>query len=822
MSMRKLFRTTLQYLVVLVPALTSSTVHCSTASSSAVSVSHFMQRRHPLKLSDDGRSIVYVDPQGVLTKNNTNPQDQSTQRFRIPQPVAPAPAKLRNVNRYPRVITALSLSRAATTIAIRINDGCVGIVTFPEGAGIPDTQWIALSGNALTNAKNCFEPDSAFGNYPTYAETVSISPNGRQIALENAGKILIIDIATRKILRELPAGGTLLSLQFVDEGRKLLVASAVLEEPWRPSSGLLSPDMVFAVWNLANGELFNFHRRGVSDLLSYDVVSSYNESTGLLWSNNTGGEYWENQNQATIRSKVPKLKPIRPYAISLKQCGAPISQTIRIPVPEASHAWIELASDPGGRWIAVVEKDIALDKNDLRGSYRSRLVILNSRNGQKLAEWLQVGTLRSIVAARDGMAVFGLLVEPDPANSHINSPITLGGTWIRFDLPASLAKIPREPPAAWSPGPCSIEDEQPEARKIHASSLRPHPVFSIALTEMHAARARASMGSEDETCVGESGFESYRNTRQMWGQSEGGAIYVDRWSHLEKIDPLNGKLLARVPTPRSRDVCSLALYREQKFLSWQGDTVTLRPFSEKPRLEDREIVVSKRGWRVLDLYWLGGNQFGVTWLAARKQLNATGDSYKGHKVSNEVYSLQDKALAKVIRTWRGTADYDYQGSFWRHPFDRDQWDAARQPVAHGPFVWELGHFGSVRARVREPESKALRTILWDGLRRHVTGTPKAPTVSSVFGLGGSLGAAITYQTPGEPNAVTIYDAATRTRIASIEQPANVVDAAWVEQSRVLLIVRTQEGGKLPTSHRLIGYSLGDWGHSERTKTGLAR
>ena len=251
---------------------------------------------------------------------------------------------------------------------------------------------------------------------------------------------------------------------------------------------------------------------------------------------------------------------------------------------------------------------------------------------------------------------------------------------------------------------------------------------------------------------------------------------VDRMSALEKIDPASGKILQRLPTPRSSSVCTLPLFERGQFLSWKGDTISLRPFAEKLNGKDRKILVRKPGWVAKDVQYRG-DRIGVRWVDARyttaEHLSKDDrDSAEGSAAAIE-YDMTGKPLKQVL----GRASY---GDAY-FPED-DRYDASifeEKPASQlGPYSWEPSYFGSVRARKRN-SSGGQTTVFWAGLK--LDDVQRGMLASNkVVGLGGAIGASIGNE------GVNVYDALQRKEIARIEKKS-AREVAWEGRARILLL-----------------------------------
>lgn len=767
-------KTWLRYFGLIVAFVSSEIASSAGETSEQAYLRELTQNRSPLQLSRDGQWFVYVDPQGVLHRRSATSNSDVSQKIAVPG-----------------YVHVLSASRTAAKVALLTQGGCIAVVTFGGKTDVPGLQWVPVT--LLSNAKevhSCADPkawvEPMEGPGVRVQRALAISPDGLRLAVQVGAVIRVIDLAKARVVSEFPSAvvqwfsEALLHLRFIDNGRKLLAVNAVLgEQSESPAAG---SDMQFAVWDLERGELFNLHRTATKGTLySQDLLWDYSEATGMLWAINTDGNPFLQPNVDN------KLSPVRPYAVSLKQCGASTSR--RLTLQNTEWRWLEFAADPQGRWVAVVEPVSAA------GAIRSRLLVRDSRTGRLLAEWPFLAGLRSLTPSADGMSLHGVIVE-QPTKEQLmkgQQGSERGGTWRRFDLPDAVNKMARDELQVWPAERCLIEGEEPSARDIEVRSNASARIFSLALTKISDERY---MATKENICGNEEMQPDYQK-RRLWGLSAGGAIWVDRWSYLEQIDPLSGRVDRRIPTPRSSTVCSAALFAEQQFLSWQGDTVTLRPFADHLAPGERRGVVVKPGWRAESVFWLGDGHFGVRWVDARYAGNASAKAGEGSALAIR-YRLEGGGQTQVVSTVRGSVhegrsnfpNPEMQGGMvFPFSFDNEGWDDARRLATDAPYSWEVSHFSSVRARLRSNVDKVMPTVLWDGLRAGPARSTTSPVVMQVLGLSGTMGAAILTDSDFRPTTVAVYDAANRSRAGVVRQPelANVADVAWVERARLLLI-----------------------------------
>lgn len=437
-----------------------------------------------------------------------------------------------------------------------------------------------------------------------------------------------------------------------------------------------------------------------------------------------------------------------------------------------SEGWLDVASDPMGRWFAVVEGRW----NKITKRPESRLIVRDGSNGKQLAQWDVESEIRSLTPSKDGNTLYartsGKVDEKNLQTTRITWTYSGGGKVMRFDLAPTLKGIVPLPATPWATETCLIEDETPQARDIKADKRERKLLFEVPLAIDSHRHPRNDNGT-DIICLDDDQM-SYDKT---WGVSDNGDIWVDRGSTIEQINVRDGKVLRTLPTPRSATVCSHPIYESQQFLSWRGDTITLRPFTDASSLENRKVLVKKPGWSALTVDWRG-DRFGVKWV--------NKSDYSALAV------LYDRATGKVLKEVQGqggsnSATFSGEQDEGSEPVDIFEYNESEKKRADDTlaalptYIWGPSYMHSVRATMQDPKSKQRRTVLWDGLRPDVSATP-GPNIhfGVVSSLGGSLGAWTQW------DSVTLYDAATRQQLARLPVP-DVQRLQWQAAERTVLL-----------------------------------
>lgn len=758
--------------IVMFALLHPFSVHASGPTNEEEALADLNTGRFPVAISGDGSWLFHVDGRNVLYRESTGtPKKRET--VALPMPVQ-----------------VVSPSRNGERVAIVGVDQCAGIVTFATNARPTTVVWL--------NNPNTGEKDAACGKssgrdivegryYGPFA--VAISADGTLAAI-SGNPIRVVDIATRRTALEIPTGNAaVLHIRFTDSDRKVFVTQAMMGERWE--SAPTGSDMQFAVWDLKSRELFSFHHTGThGNLISYDLLSHFSEATGELWAINTEGRYWEEQPH--------RRASIHPHAVNLKQCGAGSRKGPVLPSGE-SDGWLAFTADPRGRWLAYVTPAF----NVKLKRYESHLWVRNSRSGKTIADWPVDAEIHSMVSTEDGNVLYGVTAEkPKPdemSDTRAGQSRIGGGKLVKFDLLQRLTQL--EPAVArdWPAMRCMFEDEEPDARNIVSDKGTRPKLYEVTIGAKTLAR---DLGAMPFPCYGDEldQFGQYQLAPGVaaWGQTSDGSLWADRGTTMDRLDPETGKIVQRLPTPRSEAICALPMFEQSKYVVWQGDTVTFRPLAGPLDNADRKVFVRKPGWYANQVQRIGGDRIGVRWVD--KRFRGKNSEEKEVGAMAIVYDVTGKVISQTAGAARdGNANF---------PGDDDDgasvFGEPAPPLQQGMYRWELSYFDGVRAIRDDAASHSSHTVLWSGLRFNAKPASKAGLdvsdpdyAGNVLGLQGTIGVHI------KADKVNVYDAATRHLRASISIPA-ARDAAWNPVNRILLvdsIDSQQNKGKL-TAYRI--------------------
>jgi len=189
-------------------------------------------------------------------------------------PVAAEPGRRtpRCVLEFGRPITALAATPDGSTLLIAAIDAGVSTWRLPEGSLI----------HGFEPPPPVTVPDARLMQpHPEGANAIAIRPDGRQalVALEN--RLLLYDVASGRLVRELPAGGVVRGVGWSPDGRSLLITTF-----YDPNVRLLRPDSAMEWGRLPVG------REAASAAFSDDggLVAVGGESGLLALSTPSGAE----------------------------------------------------------------------------------------------------------------------------------------------------------------------------------------------------------------------------------------------------------------------------------------------------------------------------------------------------------------------------------------------------------------------------------------------------------------------------------------------------------------------------------------------------
>lgn len=714
-------------------------------------LSRLARGRYPLLITNDGKNLLFVDSKNRLHRMSVDDQ------------------KSELIVALPGPISGMAASASGNKVVFHSNDfPCIGIVTFTKelnsGKSLVDsgrTQWISLSAkNAYKASSTCKKREDFRYDEDTFinSNSVALSENGNLLAFAGTS-IQIINLQDNRRVIEIPTGETtVLKLRFIEGDAKLFVVQAQLGERWESASE--KSDMQFGIWDLKKKELLNLHRTDTSGtLLPYDLLWDFSEKTGALWAINTSGSYWDD--------KTKKNRAIQPYLTNLNDCKSAIQRSVTLSTERDDDSWLEFTADPLGRWIAYVLPTYN-SKTKMTGSILS---IRDSRNGKTLSQWKVDEELRSITSTQDGTTIFAITggrtknengQATDSASSFVE-----GGKLRKFEFSAKLKSLVTETTSkniVPSETACLIEDETIGARDIQISKSKITPLWTTKIA------------------YGENN----------WYLDRDGSLWLDKHTIVEQRDLENGKLITAIPTPRNDTVQSIPVFNRHQFVSWQGDSVSIRPFRPALSNSDRKILVRRPGWEAKSVIALGDN-YGVRWINNKSK----GDEeYPEGSALAIVYNKDGVEISVTKgRALKGQTFFeieDGEGSedvFQNYIPDMNENNA---------YIWERSFAGSIRAKkwIENKEkftmnNSGTETLFWHGLRLEKLNEKNREEVrlsrieDQIIPLKEAFGARI------GTDGIAIFDAEKRKQVAFISiKDIHRVDLDIKTQVLVIEVVRS--------------------------------
>lgn len=467
-------------------------------------------------------------------------------------------------------------------------------------------------------------------------------------------------------------------------------------------------------------------------------------------------------------------RPVAAVARSVLECGWPERARVSLstPLKPARFHWLDLAADPFGRWVAVNDYQAGhLAATWAWAASTGQLLLGDVRRGNDVKVW------RALAPSPDGSALWG--VEGWAPSGSIDEHMP--GSFVSTGALASRALTGMLPPSGRATAPlrrgagCVLASEgerDPVVRDVQDHSRPPQRIFELALAASDAPADEARRAR----CVAENGADGRGPPR--WGVNARGELWLDEGARLRHIDPLTAATLAERATPRSEQVCSAAIIAAGQWLSWQGDTVTLRAMTAAQGAAGRHVVVRRPGWVAEAAVWMNEGRIAVRWMNPRAEPGAPGGA------EGQLYVdagggrfFPDGRPVPGQRLRDGRAWIDGEGDegslgFWPDgDAARVAWWARTASPQSPRYKWRVGPFGSVQAR----DATTAELRLWDGMRPGAAGD-----ASAVRSLGGNLGLA---RVGGQ---VVVFDAAQRARRLTLRDDGPV-GVAHVPQPGVLLL-----------------------------------
>ena len=412
------------------------------------SLSTMLARLAPLALSEDGAWIVFLDADNVLHRQDMRDPARGQ---RMPMP---------------RGIVTLAASRAGERVAFTAGWGCAGWVDF--GTAAPSGPVLHWAPGITPRLPAPEQFGAGTPGVPVCQEALTpalaLSGDGRRLATAAQ----VVDLDTGTVLASLPPASATLRLQFADQDRKLLMATAILGDE---GYGDVYPNALqFSVWDLKTKAL----RRLVSD------------ATTTL--NGQQLFFHDFSARTTTLARVVRRPGKGPVTFDIMQ--QPLGACRSRPAVQFSFAafdWQSMLMDPHGRWIAAIRSL----KNAHRTGFVEELTVYDLASRRPVSTLRSQQPLRGLVAAPDGATVYALAsaVHDDSGEPSFDR----GGTLVSHAVNVAALRGAKRAPVAWDEAPCRIEDETASARALPA----PDPQQLLPLRWTVPLPAAAIDGAQD-------------------------------------------------------------------------------------------------------------------------------------------------------------------------------------------------------------------------------------------------------------------------------------------------------------------------------------
>ena len=682
--------------------------------------------RAPLAISGDGAWRLHVDAHDMLHRTSlADPARDSTVQL-------------------PPGVQLLSASNDGTKVALATRHQCVGLVDFGAAAGVSWRPWI-VNGDGVPLGPDAgawvAQVPTTCGTRPS-ASPVAISADGRWIATPED----VVETATHRVVASLPtARAAVLRLQFVDHDARLLVATATLAE-----RGAMS----VSVWDLASKRLVNDIEIADAPLAARAALQvDFSPQTGALFAID------DRRRALALRAATPGTTPV-PLPLDLVQlspgvCGA--SPRVRAQVSDDLGA--SFVVDPYGRWIASARPlDAAHDAAELAMGARSVLVVQDMATGRQLERVTSKYALDGLAATPDGARVFALAsqpVEPETGETIAGWPAAPDDErLVEVTLPAAATNAARDGAKAWDTGVCKEPGETPDARAVARAEHLLKPLWS---RDLGAAMAPAD--APNNSC-------STAPLDALVFKTPDGGLWLDLGDHVAKLDPATGTTGTGLPTPRSKNVCSVVAPGGAGFLNATGDTLTWRPLAAAADPARRRVVERRHG-SVATLLPVDSDVARVAWSTT------SGDG----AVVLADYDANGKRVRELASS-NATFGDDASAAIASAPCH----DARGTPLSIG-YDWRAGPFGSQRGTTCGPLPGMARLVWWSGATIAPRADRSDPWPRARASIDGAIAVAV------DDTQLHIVNLALQREIAQIALGDGFDGRTWVIASKRLVLLQ---------------------------------
>ncbi len=698
--------------------------------------------RAPLTLSGDGAWRLHVDARDVL------------HRVSLADPTRESTAQL------PPGVQMLSASGDGLEVALATRRQCVGLVDFGGQAGdaakVSWRPWVVSSDGVPLGAETggwVARMPAACGDRPL-AAPVAISSDGKLIATGDS----VVESATNRVVASLPTRGVrVLRLQFVDHDARLLIASATLGD--FPEAAPDPSRLGFSVWDLASKTLVNdVEVTGMRLATTASLQVDFSPQTGALFYIDERRRDRAERDATTGTAPAPL--PLDLVALAPGACGS--APRTRAPIGDDLGA--SFVVDPYGRWFASSHPlTAARDAAELAAGARWALVVQDMSTGRQLERVTSRYALNGLVATPDGATLFALAsqpVEPETGEAIAGWPTVPDGERVlELKLPDAATTATRDTAKAWEHGFCRESGEAPGARAMARSEHLLKPLW----TRDMGAPASAQEGNRcGATAAGPALF-----------RTTDGGLWIDQIAQVAKLDPLTGALALGLPTPRTKNVCSVVTPSGSGFISTGGDTLTWRPLAAATDPARRRVVERRPGWSAF-LMPARGDVVRIVWSAPSQDMVVTDYDSNGKRVrefTTTAAGIDNSADGEV-----GADGHVRQPPVPCH-------DSRGAPLAIG-YDWRAGPFGSQRGAICGPLPGVARLAWWSGATIVPRLDNSDPTPRATPAIDGAIAAV------ADDSTLHVVNLALQREFAQVDLTNGTDGRTWVLAARRLVLVES--------------------------------
>ncbi len=670
---RNSFRSSLVTLQRLLPIAALAAIACSQAVAAITDqerqLLEIRAAHAPLAVSGDGAWRLHVDAHDVL------------HRVSLADPTQDSTVQL------PPGVQLLSASGDGLKVALSTRRQCVGLVDFGVQPGaaakVAWRPWVINDDGVALGAETAgwvTRMPATCGDGP-FAAPVAISSDGKLVATGDA----VVDSATNRVVASLPTRGVaVLRLQFVDHDARLLIAAATLGDFLEAAP--LPSRLDVSVWDLASKTLVN-------DVEGADTRLASSAALQVDFSAQTGA-FFHVDGRRRDHAPAGTSAPLDLVALAPGACGvAPHSRAAIVDAVGASFV-----VDPYGRWFASSHPlDAAHDAAELATGARWALVVQDMATGRRLERVTSRFALDGLVATPDGATLFALAsqpFEPETGDAIAGWPAVPDGERVlELKLPEAATTATRDAAKAWERGFCRESGETPGARAMARSE---HPLKPLWSRDLSADASSQGPSSPATAC-------EWGTPASTLVKTADGGLLLDLSTRVARLDPLTGALGLGLPTPRTKNVCSVVTPSGSGFINAGGDTLSWRPLAAATDPARRRVIERRTGW--------GASLLGVRDDAVRVVWSAPD---RGFVVAD--YDSNGRRL-REFKTTEADINNDADGEIGADGRVRQPpapcHDRRDVPLAIG-YDWRAGPFGSQRGATCGPLPGVARLVWWNG------------------------------------------------------------------------------------------------------------